>query len=364
MQSRKIVFITPTLGDGGSQWVMMQLCNYIVSKNLKVDLITLNSDGPYRNYLSKKVNIINLSKKKLRYAIFNLINIITKNKYSTVISSQNYINFSTILLFKIFSRNTKIIIRESNTISKFYRADNKIIYILEYLYRIFYNLADVIISPSNGVKKNLVKKFGIKKSKIQVIYNPVDIDLIYSLSKISIQNDDLKLFDKPTIISVGRLTYQKNLHFLIKCFSEINIKNNFNLIILGEGSKKKELNELILNLKQTNSIFLLGFKKNPFQYIIKSKALFLTSLWEGMPNVLIHALALKVPVVSFNCDSGPKEILNDGKYGELIDINDSTNLKIKIKEAIENKLKYRYPFPLFISNFSINKIGSKFVKLL
>ena len=83
-----------------------------------------------------------------------------------------------------------------------------------------------------------------------------------------------------------------------------------------------------------------------------------------MPNVLIHALALKVPVVSFNCDSGPKEILNDGKYGELIDINDSTNLKIKIKEAIENKLKYRYPFPLFISNFSINKIGSKFVKLL
>ncbi len=364
MLKKKIGFLLPDLGTGGSQWVMIQFANYISKNITNIDLVTLSNNGSYKNIIYKKINIINLSKKRLLFSVLNLIKIVNENKYETFISSQSYLNFVTIAIFKIFSNKTKIIIRESNTISNKYVFKNKYEKFKEFIFKKSYNFADIIIAPSLGVKDNLINKYKINFKKIIVINNPVDLNLINNFANLKMQTKDYDFFKKPTIISIGRLTHQKNFSFLIEAFSEINKSRKYNLLILGEGTLKKNLLKQVAFLKQKNSIYLLGFKDNPFPYINASRAFVLTSLWEGMPNVLLQSLALNTPVISFDCQSGPREILENGKYGELIKINNKEQLKIKIVEAFDNKLKKKYPINEFKKKYDISNIGKKLIDII
>ena len=185
----------------------------------------------------------------------------------------------------------------------------------------------------------MVKKFLINS---YCILNPFLFKKIKKDSNVRVK----KIFSKNTlkIIAMGRLTLQKDFMTLFQAINLIK-KRKIELVVIGKGSEKKNLQNFIKNNNLSNKIKLIGYKKNPFKYINQCQIFILTSIFEGSPNVIVEAQYLKKYIISTNCPTGPREILADGKYGKLVNIGDYKNIS-KILE-----------------NFSFNNVVKKKIKL-
>jgi glycosyltransferase involved in cell wall biosynthesis len=237
------------------------------------------------------------------------------DKNTVVISFLERANFVNIFS-KIFKRHKAIISVHMDQVSGHIGVRKLNFLLLKFLYP----KADHIIAVSGGVKESLIK-LKVPEEKIKVIYNPYPIDEIKNQSR-EFLNDYEEIFKYPVLITAGRLTKQKGQWYLIRIFRKL--KENFpslKLVILGEGELKDHLVELSkdLGLKtfvrdkdkipEDYDVYFLGFQKNPFKFIARSKLFVFPSLWEGFPNALVEAIACGVSVVSSDCRSGPREIL-------------------------------------------------------
>ncbi|SMO55218.1 Glycosyltransferase involved in cell wall bisynthesis [Balnearium lithotrophicum] len=236
-----------------------------------------------------------------------------KNK-DTVISFLERANFVNIVS-NLFKKHKTVISVRMNQLEghRGFGVVNK------FLVRILYPKADTVVAVSQGVKNSLIK-LGVPEEKIKIIYNPYPIHLIQNLSEEPVEG----IFEgAPFIITVGRLTKPKGQWYLLRIFRELKKKfPELKLLLLGDGELKDYLVKLSENLGLRTylwdrdklsgdfDVYFLGFKKNPFKYISRSKLFVFPSLWEGFPNALVEAMACGIPVVSADCRSGPREILS------------------------------------------------------
>ncbi len=198
----------------------------------------------------------------------------------------------------------------------------------------FYKLSDEIIVNSFEFKKRLKK---ILKLSSTVIYNPIGLPKKIIKKKINFFNKfkDLK------IISIGRLTDQKDHFTLIKAMYLIKKDNiKFKLCLIGQGSNYNKIQNLIIKYKLRNLVKLVGFKKKAYEYINSADLFVLTSKYEGLPNVLLEAQYLGIPIISSDCPTGPKEILINGKAGTLYKTGNYHDLSNKIKFFIKDKFHF------------------------
>lgn len=259
-------------------------------------------------------------------------------------------------------RNDKVIVSVRNFISKelkgFYGKLNKL------SIKCLYNKADEVVVVSKAIKEDLVKNFGLKENKIKVIYNPYDIVKINQLAEEEIAEDQIKIFNNPIIITAGRLSEQKGQWHLIRAFKKVKFEiPDAKLIILGQGELKDYLRQLASDLKLENDIYFLGFQKNPFKYIARSNIYVLPSLYEGFPNALCEAMACRVPVISSDCKSGPREILAP-ETDINIEAQDIEYNKFGILVPVCDGIMYRYDEELtkeeeLLSSSIINLLKNK-----
>jgi glycosyltransferase involved in cell wall biosynthesis len=183
----------------------------------------------------------------------------------------------------------------------------------------------LITSPTQITLDHLKNINLTDERKIVLLTDPVfSIREIVNLKKEKI-SEELKL-DKKYIISIGRLTYQKNFDLLLKSFYQIKkIYKNYILIIIGEGEERKKLETLIVKLNLMNEVLLLGYKKNIFSYLKIADCLISSSRWEDPGFALIEAGILNKIIISSDCNSGPKELLNE-KNGYLFISEDQNSL--------------------------------------
>ncbi|GBF35776.1 glycosyl transferase group 1 [Methanofervidicoccus abyssi] len=201
------------------------------------------------------------------------------------------------------------------------------------LIRLLYPKADKVIVVSKKIRDILSNQYNIPREKIEVIYNPHNIQNYLKLSEEPIEDEYREIFkDSFVFINIGRLMEPKGQWFLIRAFKKVvEAHSNAKLIILGEGKLRKGLEDLIRKLNLGNKVFLIGVHKNPFKFLKNSQCYVHSSLWEGLPNTLIEALTLNLPIISTDCETGPREILTPeldidkkidypyfGKYGILI----------------------------------------------
>ena len=212
---------------------------------------------------------------------------------------------------------------------------------------------------SSLTKEMLIKNFDFQKEKITKIDNPIISKKIITYSKDEIENEDQLIFKKDVFCSIGRLTRQKNFIELIKGFNMFlkKTKKDINLIIIGDGEKKRELTKYIEENNISNC-YLLGFKANPFKYLRKSKLFISTSLWEEPGHTLIEAGFLNVPIISSCCPNGPKEFIKDNINSYKYELGSSKNLAEKLEKfCMEDEKK--------ILNVKVNfkkKIVKEFTK--
>ncbi len=360
MKKNLLIYI-PSIEEGGVEKNLYILSKYLSKKSINISLLTCNFDkihffsksifylGPKNNFWIKKSRKI----KNLICMIILFVNLIFFNKKYLVFAFQSSI--TAIIISKIFGN--KVVTRSNSSpegFSKFFFYNT--------IYSFFIKFADEVIVNSNEFSKLFFKKF---KKKPITIYNPFLPKIVKKLSKIKIKNFFLK--NNLNIISVGRLTEQKNHIIQLKAIKYIKKKYNPNLTIIGKGYKEKYLKSYIENNNINKKVKLIGYKKNPFPYILKSDILILSSKFEGLPNILLEAQCLKKYIISSRCSSGPKEILMNGKAGDLFSVNDYRGLANKINNYCKNKNKFKKKTLVGFKNlhrFNYNKNCQKYYEIL
>jgi glycosyltransferase involved in cell wall biosynthesis len=198
--------------------------------------------------------------------------------------------------------------------------------------RATYSFADHVIAVSQGIADSLKNDVGIKRY-IQVAYNPIlSPETFQKANQAAIHpwlNQDI-----PVILGVGRLEHRKDFSNLIRGFALLKNMRAAKLLILGEGEERGFLESLIQELNLTQDAQLLGFVDNPYAYMKQANVFVLSSISEGLPTVLIEAMALGTPVVATDCISGPREILEAAQYGKLVPTQNPEALAKAIHETL------------------------------
>ncbi len=327
----KIILFMPHIDIGGVEKNFFLISNYLAKHNNNVIVITISKKS--KKFLSKNIKLITLNSnfwgqmgKKIKFllALYLLTREILKNKNSIVVSFQA--NFYCGILSKLLGFN--LIIR-SNTSP--YGWSNNII--KKKLYKLSLKAANNVIVNSNEFKRLIKKKF---KINAECIYNPLNKKEIINLSKKKI---NFSFFDKKylNIINIGRLEDQKDQITLLKAIEFIKDKIKIKLLIIGNGSMQKELMEYIKKKNLSHNIKILNNITNPFPYLAKSDLFILSSIYEGLPNVILEALTLNKFVISTDCSTGPSEILLNGKGGILVPVKNYKYLARKIYYYSKNK---------------------------
>jgi glycosyltransferase involved in cell wall biosynthesis len=236
-----------------------------------------------------------------------------------------------------------VMVNEQNTISRSaFNSARRRQRMVPYLAKRFYPWADFIVGNSQGVADDLSQVIGIPSERIEILYNPVVTHDLREKAQAPLNHpwfeNDHQL---PVVLAVGRLTKQKDFPTLIQAFAQVRKTRQARLLILGEGPDREALEALVNRLGLENDVAMPGFVDNPYAFMSRASVFVLSSLWEGLPTVLIEALYCGRPIIATDCPSGPREILANGQHGRLIPLADITALA----QAIEAGLAGEIPHP-------------------
>ena len=322
------------LSGGGAERIFVNLMPEFIKRGVKVDLVMNMADGPYLSEVPKEVRIIDFKTKKILAGLPKLVSYLRQERPTTLLSFLHYPNEMAILAKHLAFVDTRVVVSERNALSMHAGNEPSSEKWSAISARLLYPFADGIIAISQGVAQDLVNVTGISPKHIKVIYNPTITPGIFEKSQQPIDHPTFQVEQLPVVLGVGRLDPQKNFSTLIEAFAKVRQVKPCHLMILGRGREEKELKALIRKLDIEDDVVLPGFVNNPYPYIKKAGVLVLSSLWEGLANVLIEALALGTPVVSTNCLCGPAEVLNNGKYGSLVPVGDSQAMATAILDVL------------------------------
>ncbi|MDF1526208.1 MAG: glycosyltransferase [bacterium] len=338
---RKLAIFLPSFEMGGVERMMVNLARGFASIGHYPDFVVKNAGSPYLADLPDEVNLIeldNLHRDSVAAAALYLDHAAPH----AILTSKEENDEIAVRAKERSGARTRIVMRLPVHVTsrlKFKRRGPVKTWITYTKLKKILSKADSLVAVSQGVAQDISGITGIPLEKIRVIRNPVITPELKDLATAPVDHEWLLQKNTPVLLGIGRLGRQKNFEFLVKAFNEMRSRIDCRLIILGEGRRRSSLEKLVSRLGLNEYVELPGFVVNPFAYLARSDLFVLSSLWEGSPNVLAEALALGIPVVSTDCDSGPHEILQEGRYGRLVPVNDIEKLADAMICTLSNPLE-------------------------
>jgi glycosyltransferase involved in cell wall biosynthesis len=329
----RITILLPSLRGGGMEKELLLIAEELIKRNFSIEVVVVNTiQSAYTP--SSKINLIDLGATQIRYAIFPLIKYLKQSKPEIIFCAETPLNTIAILAKKITGFPKQLIISERNHISSVTKYAKRFGDLIRpHLVKYLYPYADKVVTVSKGVAQDLITTCQLHSHKVQTLYNMFDVENIKQKS--TEEATHLPKDNLPIILNIGRLSPQKDQATLIKAFAIVRKKTPCHLIILGEGAERSNLIQLIRQLNLENDILMPGFVSNPYAYIARANVFVLSSMYEGLPGVLIEALACGTSIVSTNCPSGPAEILEHGKYGILTPVGDEDALANAMQKLLQ-----------------------------
>jgi len=314
IENKSIIIVGRNLLPGGAERVIVQLANYFANKNIDVTIITIDSYDVFFE-LDARIDVIKIGTasdnklvdKCVRYS--KLRSKIMKIRPGVVLSLPEDVGIY--VLLAMIGTGIPVFVSERN--NPWVMPDVRITRLLR---KMMYPFASGIIFQTEMAKSFFSKRI---QNKGTIIGNPVDISRI---------PDPYIGERKHTIAGVGRLAEQKNFELLINAFSDFNKTNpEYNMVIYGEGDLRERLEKLVENLNLKDKVSLPGAASDVLEKINSCAMFVLSSDYEGMPNVLLEAMCMGMPVISTDCPScGPRELIKNGKNGFLVSVGDKTEL--------------------------------------
>ncbi|MEO5789184.1 glycosyltransferase family 4 protein [Gelidibacter sp.] len=330
MHKKKIAFVIGSLSSGGAERVISNLSNGLIDR-FDIVIITFVNSKPFYS-LDDRIKVLSclkfINQSTSTYQSIKLNYILTKKIYHIIKAEQVNIVIGFITSANILSTiaakmyGIPCIISERNN-----PIHNDLSSFWVILKNFIYPLADRIVLQTQGVKKIFEKK--IKADKLIILPNPISLELTNKRDE-STKKENL-------IITVGTLNENKNQKDIIAAFASIDIEN-WKLIIIGDGNKKEELNDLIQVANLKDGVEIISKVKDIYKYYNKASIFIFTSKTEGFPNALLEAMHFGLPCISTDCDFGPSELIDDGINGYLVPINNYVILREKLTQLMKNEV--------------------------
>jgi glycosyltransferase involved in cell wall biosynthesis len=390
--------LLPSLEGGGAERSMLNLINVFLERGRQVDLLLCRAKGAYLDSIPSAVRVHELKPagkilsrwltvtanihrlfalsrpvlfarkvspeiKRLRA----LKNYIEEQQPDVILSAITYANLLALWAKNIADPSVPVVVSERIALSTHCTARSshrkwRWRY-LPTLVRQTYTDADAVVAVSKQVARDLSTVVGVDSKVLTTIYNPVVDVHLQEQAKVPLKHEWFSPNAPPVILGAGRLTQQKGFATLIKAFAKVRAVRNAHLIILGEGKLRTELENLAEQLGVGRDVYLPGFVDNPFQYMSQASVFVLSSEYEGLPGVLIQALACGCPVISTDCPGGSAEILANGEYGPLVNVGDVAGMAESIVSVLNDPIE-KEVLVRRADDFSIERAADRYLKLL
>lgn len=301
-----VVFVLPSLCVGGAERVMITLANNLNRTKYDVHFVVL-SDGPIRSWLDPRIPVHVVGAQRVRFGLVGLFLKLKRIRPDVMVSSIIHTN-TALLLMKPFFLGTRLIIRESSLPTALIRKYGVKGRFSKVIYKLLYQFADTVISPSSVIVEQFRKKLKLNMANHKILFNPVDSEKIQSKIADSFTPAPSRA-QTVHFICTGRLTFEKGFDRLIEGLQNFNMHPfEWRLDILGEGEERKNIEARIAEYGLEKHVFLQGYIDNPWDVIAQADCLLLPSLWEGLPNVVLESLLCGTPVIAMRQAGGIVDI--------------------------------------------------------
>lgn len=332
---KRIALFTYGLAGSGAQWRMINLARAFAERAYHVDLVVVRAHGPLLPELSPAVRLVALGPwwerlPGLRHTqgrwwltgLSGLTRYLRHEQPEVLLSTSYFSNLVALWARALAQVQTRVVVRVSNHLSHSLTHTPSLSRRFQlWSARHFYPWADTVITVSQGVAEDVAWMTHVVPERIIAIDNPViTTDNLRDRMAAPLDHPWFVPASLPVILGAGRLARQKDFPTLLKAFARVRAVRPVRLVILGEGQRRSSLEALTRQLGMAEDVAFPGFVCNPFPYMARAAAFVLTSAWEGLPGVLVEAMACGCPVVSTDCPSGPAEILQQGTYGPLVPV--------------------------------------------
>ncbi len=335
---------------GGATRRSFTLAEGFAARGHRVDFVVVNAEGPLSESVPDGVTLLVLDSPLIRLAgrmkrgrrkrsitasVPALARYLRRERPDVLMSAANHVHLTALFASHVSRSPVRLVLRVSNHLTRSHEGgtERPRPYRLK-LARRAYGWADAIIGVSQAIADDLVEHTAIARADAHAITNPTYTPAIEVRAAEPVEHPWLESGAPPLLLAAGRLAPAKDFSTLLRAFARVRSVRPANLVILGEGGRRAQIEALIRELGLAGAVALPGFVDNPFAWMSRAALFVLSSAWEGSPGVLVEALACGCPVVSTDCPSGPAEILAGGSYGRLVPVGDDAALAEAILEAL------------------------------
>lgn len=356
-----VAIFVPSFRGGGAERAMLLFAEGLLEFGYAVDFLVAQNTGPLRESLPKGVRLIDLKGSKVSFTLPRLISYLRREQPVALYSSVVNANIIALLARAIARSGCRVAVRESNVTNP--DGTNIARRVSGLVAPLIYRMADSVISVSEDVARILCASSPELMKKISVLPNPVmSKDM---LAKGELPSGHPWLDDPaeeiPVILGAGRLHPQKDFPTLISAFAAVRKQRNARLIILGEGAERSSLEAQIAELGLADCVSMPGFVENPFPFFKRAKVFVLSSRYEGMPNVLLQAMAFGTPVVATDCDSGAREVIRNSGVGRLVTVGNSAGMSRAILVALDESVS-KVAVEFVDQNYSVRRATREYLQ--
>jgi glycosyltransferase involved in cell wall biosynthesis len=333
VRGKKIAFVIPNMACGGAEKNLELLSHVAVQQGIAVDIVCLKAEGELLENLAPQVRVVDLKLRRFRYVPRAFAHYLQQHQPDWVFVNMWPLTCLCILGRVMARSRTPLSLIDHNNLA-FYLRHRGWSYrtLLRLAMAWAYRVADDRIAVSQGVANQLADFVGMARKRWRVIHNPVrQFDPVKDAANEEVEAAWATPPGK-RILSVGALKEEKNFPLLIEALVQLESSPDAVLMILGEGALREPLTKLAQQLGVADRVRLPGFCANPMPYYASADLFILSSNAEGFGNVIVEALSADTPVIATDCDFGPAEILQNGRYGTLVSTHDVTAMVQAIEE--------------------------------
>jgi glycosyltransferase involved in cell wall biosynthesis len=330
-----LALFLPSLEGGGAQRALVNLAVGLSERGYRTDLVLACAEGPYLALIPPAIRVINLKASRVLRSLGPLVAYLRRERPVALLSALDYASLVAMAAARTPGARTRTLISFQSAYDKgILRRESVGSPAIPWLLGRLHRWADRILAVSEGVADDLALETGIPRDRIDVIHNPVIMPALLPAASERPSHPWFEDAGPPVVLGVGRLVHQKNFPLLIESFALVKRQHDARLVILGEGPDRPALEALVRQYGLQDSVALPGFVDNPYACMARAALFALSSDFEGLPTVLIESLAVGTPVVSTDCESGPREILRGGALGDLVPVGDAPALARAISRAL------------------------------
>jgi glycosyltransferase involved in cell wall biosynthesis len=330
----RVLFALPSLRGGGAERVVVTLLHHLDRERFEPHLMLVESVGPYLAHLPSDVPVHVLAAPRLRRAVFDMVRVIRRVRPAIVVSTQGYMNLTLLLLRPCFPW-ARLVVRE--VIGERYLENSRFQPLFYRLYLHLVRRADRIVVQSDAVRHEMEARLAVAPGQVVRVYNPVDTARIDAAARGA---PPLADGERPHVVAAGRLGHQKGFDLLLEAFQGVvRVLGRGTLTILGDGPDRASLEARAAALGLASAVRFAGFQENPFGYFAAADLFVLSSRYEGLPNVVLEALACGCPAVACDCPHGVREIVRDGVNGVLVPPEDVPALRAAMLRLLQDPVE-------------------------